>query len=70
MDAETTWLSGNLGMNRDMTIVNNTFRGLCRSPVPHAQLQCNFSSCTGGLCDPVYQPARNTNVRNEGNVIE
>ena len=46
-----------------------------RAAVPHAQLQCNFSSCTGGsgeasLCDPVYQPAGGTGVRNEGNVIE
>jgi hypothetical protein len=68
VDAETSWLSGNLGVQRDMTVEDNTFEQLCVSPVPF--LQCN---CTAPhkppLCDPVYNPAQGTGVTNRGNRI-
>lgn len=68
VDAETSWLSGNLGVVRDMAVEKNRFEQLCVSPVPF--LQCN---CTAPhkppLCDPVYNPAQGAGVTNRGNRI-
>ncbi len=68
VDAETSWLSGSLGVQRDMTVEDNRFEQLCVSPVPF--LQCNCSAPhKPPLCDPVYNPAQGTGVTNRGNRI-
>lgn len=65
LSAETTWLSGNLGLS-DINITSNVFVDCCsytRAGFPNGQ--CNSSTgggCGGGVPFPVYNPAGTTNI--------
>ena len=65
VDAEVTWLSGNLGASRNLSVVDNIFEACCTSPAPFAQ--CNASA--SGIARVLHNPAGATGIRTRNNTV-
>ena len=62
LSAETTWLSGNLGID-NVTILDNVFVDVCSyTQVGYPHGQCNVSSGGRGEAMGIYNPAGSTRV--------
>lgn len=61
LSAETTWLSGNLGID-NVTVTNNTFVQCC------SYVKFGFNGqCNGTF--PIYNPANSTNIHIADNTV-
>ena len=66
VDAEVTWLSGNLGTSRNLSVRDNTFDACCTSPAPFAQ--CNASA--SGIARVMYNAAGATGIWTSNNTVD